>query len=569
MREIVNKTDGIPLFVEEITKSVLEAQTEDADQASPIPASLHDTLMARLDRLSGVQEIAQVAACIGREFDDELLKASIDLPADAVTTALEKLLQAELVYRRNVAGSPRYIFKHALVRDAAWASLTTRRKTAIHKAILDALLATGQSEKALIGYHAAEAGRIDTAYDAFLVAGREAVHSSANQEAIRLLQRALSLADMKEAQDAATARLRAQVILSVPLIAAYGYASEQVDSLLTEALNVDPKVAVPEDVFRLKRALWNCRQDQARLIESLQIADELKTQASDAARGDWLRLAHRARASNLLYMGDILQSEAEFQSCLTVDLPWSRDVTLLEHGEDPEIVSQACLAWIAALDGRMDDARSYLDAAFKTSRALALPIVTALVGCIEAFVFYIDRDVVKAAERTDKFIDFCDEHDFPFWRAAFEIIRGWAGVQNGEGRSALDRAVQGLKDWKTTGAALHICTWNCVLGRAALAFGDLDLARSCVTNGHDSSLSTGDRFLLMDLLLLQADVDHRQGQIDLAVNTLNKCARLAEEQGARRIRMWALENLSEIETDTIASAASKRMAAEIASDLGA
>ena len=102
-----------------------------------------------------------------------------------------------------------------------------------------------------------------------------------------------------------------------------------------------------------------------------------------------------------------------------------------------------------------------------------------------------------------------------------------------------------------------------------MAFGDLDLARSCVTNGHDSSQSTGDRFLLMDLLLLQADVDHRQGQIDPAVNTLNKCARLAEEQGARRIRMWALENLSEIETDPVASAASKRMAAEIASDLGA
>lgn len=549
IKVISERTDGIPLFIEELTKSVLETSLEATLRASPIPASLHDILMARLDRLPEVRETAQIAACIGREFGEDLLRAAAQLPADVIDAGLEKLIQAELIYRRGHGDNGQFIFKHALVRDAAWASLTSKRKISIHNAILEALQADPNMEQALIGYHAAEARKMDVAFDAYLAAGKEASKISANSEAIDLLTRARALASEKQSGDIAEAQLRAEVALSIPLIAAYGYASTEVETLLTDALAHDPAIVGPENLFKLKRVLWNCRQDQSRLDESLAVAMELQAQAELAGRGDWLRLAYRACGSNLLYQGELRDAEAYFRRGLTVTLPWVPEETLLEHGEEPEIISRTYLAWIAAIDGRIDEAQSEIEDAIAASRELALPIVTAFLGCIQVWVLYQERDYENAIHICDDYIELCKENGFPFWLSAFEMVRGWAGVMAGEGRSAVERAVKGLTAWKATGASLHLCTWNGVLGNAALAFGDLELAETAALEGLGASQRFGDRFLLTDVLLVKAQVEHKRGNTSAAIATLEDCLQLATQQGVRMMQSKAMRLIAAFSTD--------------------
>ena len=172
LAEIAAKTDGVPLFIEELTKTALESgmlrETADAFVLDrplselAIPTSLHDSLMARLDRMQPVKEVAQTAAVIGREFDHRLLVAIAPQPEAEVRAALERLADAELIFRRGLPPDASYLFKHALVRDAAYESLLKSKRQVVHQRILEALEAADALPQ-LLGHHAREAGLIEQA----------------------------------------------------------------------------------------------------------------------------------------------------------------------------------------------------------------------------------------------------------------------------------------------------------------------------------------------------------------------------------------------------------------------
>jgi len=252
---ILQRTDGVPLFVEELTKTILESGVlqETTDRyvlngtlnAPAIPNTLHDSLMARLDRLQPIKEVAQTASCIGREFPHQLLADISPLPDEELDTALAGLIAAELIYRRGVPPEARYEFKHALVRDAAYESLLKQRRRGIHDAILHALEAQPNVAPEVLATHAEAAGLTERAISLWQEASKAALARPAFDEGIAHLLNAINLLQpMIDNGDvtAAAQCLPLQVQLSVVYMSSRGWAADETKASYEAALDLDSKV---------------------------------------------------------------------------------------------------------------------------------------------------------------------------------------------------------------------------------------------------------------------------------------------------------------------------------------
>ena len=245
--QIIAKTDGVPLFIEELTKTVLEASVVEgqnghgvAESTAVIPATLQDSLMARLDRLESAKEIAQIGACIGREFSYPLIAAVVRRDHSGLDDALTRLVDAELLYRYGRPPDATYSFKHALVQETAYQSLLKSSRQPIHGRIADALqtqfVEIVEAEPELLAHHYTEAGRIKQAISCWQEAGRRAVQRSANVEAIGHFTKALDvLRTLSDSLERNQQELRVQVALAVPLAATTGFASAEMEQVYTRA----------------------------------------------------------------------------------------------------------------------------------------------------------------------------------------------------------------------------------------------------------------------------------------------------------------------------------------------
>jgi len=265
LEEIVTKTDGVPLFVEELTKTVIESGLlEDAHDRYvlrrplpplAIPSTLQDSLMARLDRLSTVKEIAQLGAAIGREFPHDLLAEVSPLDEEELAEALEQLVNSELVFRRGTPPHAVYRFKNVLVRDVAYQSLLKSTRQQYHQRIAAALeSADAEREPEMIGLHYAEAGLSEKAIPYLYLAGQRAAHRSANAEAAANLNRALELIKlMPDTPERAQLELSARVTLGPALMMLRGIGAPEVDESYTRADRLARSVGSPTERFA---AVW-------------------------------------------------------------------------------------------------------------------------------------------------------------------------------------------------------------------------------------------------------------------------------------------------------------------------
>jgi class 3 adenylate cyclase/tetratricopeptide (TPR) repeat protein len=549
VEEIAARTDGVPLFVEELTKAVMEARDEPAGGDSPIPASLHDSLMARLDRLHGVREVAQIAACIGREFDRNLLLSASSFNDEAIDDALDKLLDAELIFRSGRAEERAFVFKHALVRDAAYVSLLRSRRQTIHAAIVTTLDRLNDSAPSLIGHHAAEAGDVERAVAAFTQAGQEAARQSANDEAVSAFHRALGLVSELPEETRDVRKLELQVDLSVPLIAVRGYAAPEVEALLTDALAMAERARDIAQIFKVTRGLWNCIFDKGEVQKSHELSKELVDMAEHAGRGDWLRLAYRAHGSNLMNEGRFIEAREALQTVMNTKEPWFPDETLFDHGEDPVSVTRWYLAWIDTIVGDVESGRARIDAAVHDAQALALPIASVFARSIRNSILYLLRDARACHENAQTALKICEEYGFPFWSASHEVSLGWARVLLGEGEVALDQARSGVEAWKATGAGLHVCNFNCYVVDAALHLGCTEIAALMIKEADEVVRRTGEAFMHSEMLRLKSRLLRAEGDIGAAVSALRESLAIAKQQGAGLLRLRAARDLARLQID--------------------
>jgi class 3 adenylate cyclase/tetratricopeptide (TPR) repeat protein len=467
--EIIAKTDGVPLFVEELTKAVLGSGLlkETADRyvlhgplpPLAIPGTLHDSLMARLDRLASVREIAQIGAAIGREFSYQLLDAVAPVHDKVLEDALDQLSKADLIFPRGVLPEATYIFKHALLQDAAYRSLLRSTRRQLHCRIAQAITELTpqivETQPELLAHHYAQAGLTDDAIAYGLRAGRRSAARSANEEAITHYTKALELLGAKSAGvERDRQELDLLIALGVPTIAARGYMAADVEGIYGRARDLCDRVTETPHRFIALRGLWNSAFLRKPLLKAQELSAELVALAD--AQGDDTRraLAHRAQGCTLLLRGEFESGWESFRQA--IDL-WDVDkahAEILVYGEDPSVLCQAYGSWLLWFLGYPDKSSTLICKALADAERLSNPFIHAMTLGL-ASALHVDRhEFSRGLERADESSAICAAYGFPQWTAYVMITRGQARAALGRANDGIAEMERGLADWQALGAKL-------------------------------------------------------------------------------------------------------------------
>jgi predicted ATPase/class 3 adenylate cyclase len=425
--EIAEKTDGVPLFIEELTKTVLETGilTETAEgyelagpiNALAIPASLHDSLMARLDRLQPVKEVAQTAACIGREFSYGLLASIAWQPEPDLRQALERLTLAELVFRRGIPPEASYTFKHALVRDAAYESLLKTRRQQIHARIFAALeTATGTAPE-LLARHAEEAGMTETAIDYWQRAGEAANARPAYAEAIAQFRSAIRLAtSLPDKATAARKEIELQVLLGQVLIPAHGYSAEPTVTAFMRARELLDEVGDTPLRFPIHYGNWvrfHVRTDTPRAIGA---AEEMVAAAANAEDDGPRMVAWRILAVSRFMAGELRRADEHFEQSLALYDPEHHLSLAYRYGHEPGVGIRMYAAFNLWCLGYPERAWALADEGLATARKLGhIATLTYTVAHV-AILATISRSDERAKSLLDEALALSEKHEVPMWR---------------------------------------------------------------------------------------------------------------------------------------------------------
>jgi len=339
MAEIVERTDGIPLFVEEMTKAVLEAESEGEARrtagavpspALAVPASLHASLMARLDRLGPAKEVAQIGAAIGREFSHALLAAVARKPEAELGAALDRLIAAGLLFRQGVPPHANYLFKHALVQDAAYGTLLREPRRALHARIAETLeiqfAEIAESKPELLARHCTKAGLIEKAAVLWGKAGQRSLARSALVEAAEQLTRALAqIAALPATPALRREQIKLQVALITPLIHVKGYAApetkaatERARLLIEQAEALGEPVEDPLLLFSVLYGFWVANYVAFNGNATLELAVQFLALAEKKGATVPLMVGHRLMGTSLMSTGDIAPGRAHYDQALAL-----------------------------------------------------------------------------------------------------------------------------------------------------------------------------------------------------------------------------------------------------------
>ena len=501
-QDIIERTDGIPLFVEEMTKAVLEAGSESASKhtaaavpspALAVPASLHASLMARLDRLGSAKEVAQIGAVIGREFPHALLAAVARKEEPQLRSALDRLIEAGLLFRQGVAPHATYLFKHALVQDVAYGTLLREPRRALHARIAETLesqfaeIAERQPE--LLARHCTEAGLIEKAVGLWGKAGQRSLERSALVEAIEQLTRALDqIATLPATPALRRERINLQVALITPLIHVKGYAAPETKSAAERArLLIEQAQALgepPEEpllLFSVLYGFWVANivafnGDVARNLAAqfLEFAEKQRATAP-------LMMGHRMMGISLTMTGDIAKAQAHCDLAFALYDPADHRQLATRFGVDARVAVWSYRSLSLWIFGRPDAALADAEHALKDAREIgqAATLMYALFHTAY-FAYFHCRNYAATNVLLHELIALADEKGAAFWKAGGEMLQGCVLAFTGKPSDAVHTITTGLGAWRSTGATLFIPGHLSCLARALAELGQLDDAWRCV-----------------------------------------------------------------------------------------
>ena len=440
LEQIIEKTDGVPLFVEELTKTILESGLleERADRyvtTGPlddvtIPATLHDSLMARLDRLGSVKEVAQTASAIGQEFDYDLLGAVSPLSFEKLRDALNQLIDAGLIFRRDRSDEGAYIFKHALVQDAAYSSLLRRKREELHKRIAGALQERFpervESEPELLAHHLTEARLFEPAIEQWKKAGNRAMASSANAESASHLSKALELfTQLEDAGNRPEEELSIQMPLAAAFMGARGYSAPETGKAYFRARELCQQIGDTAQMSAVSYGIWNYLAVGGQHPPALELAEECVELAEREGERTQLIAAHNNLGASLLHIGQFDKAQQHLDKAVALSDPKKDQTWWQEYGEDPTVAAPVWGSWVLWIRGYPDQALLLADRSLKASRCQGADIVTAAFAMqYVSVVRYFCGDVDGTRELAQANIDFCTENDIPLFLVYGTVMRG-------------------------------------------------------------------------------------------------------------------------------------------------
>ena len=553
--EIVERTDGVPLFVEELTMAVLESagQSRAVLQTVPsatheVPATLHAALMARLDRLGpAAKEIAQIGAVLGREFAYDLIEVVARRPETGLQTALDQLGDAELLFCRGAPPHASYMFKHALVQDAAYGTLLRGRRQELHSRAAAALeqhfaeLVERQPE--LLAHHRTGAGETALAVAQWLKAGRRSAARSAHAEAIAYIGQGLTLLGaLPETPERDDREMELHFARAGSLIATKGFAEPELVEAYSRARFLAERRDDTDSLFAALFGLWITNQQSLRLHEASSLSDRLLIQIKNSS-DDGLRLqAHHSAWTTSVWMGEparALQHSEAGQSLYNVERHRAHVLTF--GGHDPGVCARYVMGWAAWLLGYPDRAKASADEAVRLAEQLGHPLSLMVAYSFGAVVDQFRREPaaslrhIGAAETVA-----AEQRLIPFFDA--RVVRGGAIMPP----DAIPATVAGIREGIAARAGTKLFRPYSLglLCEALCAAGDHDGALAAVTEGLTTIDATGERWWEAELhrlrgLLLMARLDMPAAEV-----TLRRAIDLARLRQARSLELRAATSLA-------------------------
>ena len=549
MEIIASRTDGVPLFVEELTKTILEsgALKEDGDRlvldgplsTIAIPTTLHDSLMARLDRLQPIKEVAQTAACIGREFSHELLAQVSHLPDTELTTALDGLIEAELIYRRGLPPEATYLFKHALVRDAAYESLLKEKRRAVHARILTAMEADPDVAPEVLAVHAEQANLTNRAVDLWEAASKAALARPAFDESISHLGRAIALIDPKLQTDDATYFERAlslQVPLGMALLTRKGFGADETVAAFARALDLADKIGETPMRYPILYGLWVSTGIRGQHTDALKTAEALVELASNSSDTSSLVVANRVAGASHWFMGDFAAADRYLNIALSHFDPVSHAGLANRYGQDVGVTVHVFKAANLMLLGQSRNALKHVEEAERIAKTTNHVQTICYVLVMRSVLSMLNDDVADVQRCMSELAPVAEEHNLTLWLAYGVFMREIQALVDGDITSveryiATDRFITSLN------CTFFTSQTRTIAGRSALAMGMRDEASELLTMAQQHIAETGEKYALADVYRLQAELSKVDGDIEATEQHLNTALNVAREQGAK---LWEL-----------------------------
>jgi predicted ATPase len=561
VEQIVARTDGVPLFVEELTKTVLESGLlKDAgdryELSGPlpplaIPTTLHDSLMARLDRLAPVKEVAQIGAVIGREFSHDLLAAVAPMSTNQLGDAIEQLVAAELVFRRGAAPNATYTFKHALVQETAYQSLLKSKRQELHARIArvleERLTDAGEPGPELLAQHLTDAGLAERALPYWRRAGERAAGRSANLEAIAHLSKGLELTGTVPNADE---ELALRLAIGGPLIAIRGYSVPEVERNYSRAGALCDQLGRSAELFPVLRGLWNCYFVRGEFQRAHELAERLVALAEE--QGTPLRSAHayRALGSTSFCLGEFADACQQLDPGVALDdsveaLKEHRAHALL-HGEHPGVLCRIYLAWALWLLGYPGQALEMANAALDLGERLAHPYSIACARSFAAVLHNWRREFAVGRIRAETAIQVAREHRLPLMLAIGTIGRGFALVGLGQQLDGIAQLHTGLAAWNGVGAHLHDTQWFGFTAEAYARASNFDSALTALDRAAETAAATSERYYEAELYRLRGVVLAETGEEAEAAAWLQRAIETARSQQAKSLELRAATDLARL-----------------------
>ncbi len=560
--QILAKTEGVPLFVEELTKTVLESGLliDSGDQyvlsgqlpSLAIPSTLRDSLMARLDRFAAVKEVAQIGACIGRIFQHRLLSAVTGYDDAQLEGILQQLEESELVFRRGVPPEASYTFKHALVQDTAYESLLKSRRQQIHAVIASELEVQfpeiAEAEPETLAHHYAAAGLPQQAVAFWLKAGQQALERSAHPEAIANLGKGLELvACLPDSQGRLRQEIKLQTALGVTMISTRGFASPEVLQAFSKARTLSEKLGDRDQLF-----VALCGEASYLLISgNLRAADELGLQCLELARasGDHALLleAHHRQWATKFYMGDCAAAEHHLDHGIAnYDRDRDHRLTYIYTGHDPGVCCRIYSAQMLWLRGYPDQALERCRDAVALAEEVSHPFTIAQALSNFTDLYLLRHEPDKARVTLGKTITLAKEFGLEREISEGRFQHGWALAEEGHMMEGIREMREGLAAITAMGVAAGLQHNLCVLAQACAECGSANEGIDLLEQGL-SMTEAGAKYRLPELFRTKGELLLRQNPNDgTAERWFKRAVTRARDEGTKSLELRAALSLARL-----------------------